>query len=71
MLKNVGVWKEFLDYKFHKIHRIGASDDNKQNIIVHFRSQQFPSEIYYAREKTRTKKWFETLFDKKKNNTSM
>ena len=56
MLKDVGVSKEFFDYKFNKIHRIGAGDGDKQNIIVRFRLNQFPSELYYARKKLKTKK---------------
>ena len=57
MLKDVGVSKEFFDYEFDKIHRIGAADVDKQNIIVRFRSHQFPYELYYARkEKLKTKK---------------
>ena len=55
VLKN-GVSKEFFDYKFDKVHRVGAADDNKQNIIVHFRSHQFSSELYYAWKKIKNKK---------------
>ena len=55
MLKDVGVSKEFFDYEFDKIHRIGAADNNKQNTIVCFRSYQFPSELYYARKKIKNK----------------
>ena len=51
VLKDVGVSKEFFDYEFDKVHRIGAADGDKQNIIVRFRSHQFPSELYYARKK--------------------
>ena len=46
VLKDVGVSKEFLDCEFHKIHRIGAAYGNKQDIIVCFRSHQFPSQLY-------------------------
>ena len=48
MLKDFGVSKEFFDYEFDKVHSIGAADGNKQNVIVPFRSHQFPSELYYA-----------------------
>ena len=55
-IKDVGVSKEFFDYKFDKIHRIGTANGDKQNIIVRFRSQQFPSEIYYGRKEIENKK---------------
>ena len=45
MLKDVGVSKEFFEYEFDKVHRIGAADGNKQNFIVRFRSHQLPSEL--------------------------
>ena len=51
VLKDVGVSKEFFDYEFDKVHRIGAADGDKQNVIVRFRSHQFPSELYYALKK--------------------
>ena len=51
MLKDVGVSKKFFDYEFDKVHRIGAADSDKQNVVVRFRSHQFPSELYYARKK--------------------
>ena len=53
VLKDVGVSKEFFEYEFDKVHRIGAADGDKQNVIVRFRSHQFPSELYYARKKTK------------------
>ena len=37
VLKDVGVSKEFFNYKFDRIHRIGAADGDKQNVIVRFR----------------------------------
>ena len=43
--KDVGVSKEFFDYEFDKVNRIGAADSDKQNVIVRFRSHQFPSEL--------------------------
>ena len=54
-IKDVGVSKEFFDYKFDKIHRIGTANSDKQN-IVRFKSQQYPSEIYYGRKKIENKK---------------
>ena len=45
VLKDVGVSKEFFEYEFDKVHRIGAADGDKQNVIVRFRSHQFPSEL--------------------------
>ena len=51
VLKDVGVSKGFFDYKFDKVHRTGAADGDKQNVMVHFRSHQFPSELYHARKK--------------------
>ena len=56
VLKNVGVSKEFFEYEFDKVHRIGAADGDKQNVIVRFRSHQFPSELYYGRKKIKNKK---------------
>ena len=53
MLKGVGVSKEFFEYEFDKVHRIGAADGDKQNVIVRFRSHQFPSELYYGRKKSK------------------
>ena len=56
VLKDFGVSKEFFNYEFDKIHRIGAADGDKQKIIARFRSHQFPSELYYARKKIKNKK---------------
>ena len=56
VVKDVGVSKEFFDYEFDKVYRIGAADDDKQNVIVRFRSHQFPSELYYARKKIKNEK---------------
>ena len=56
MLKDVEVSKEFFDYEFDKVHRIEAADGDKQNVIVRFRSRQFPSELYYTRKKIKNKK---------------
>ena len=56
VLKDVGVSKEFFEYEFDKVHRIGAADGDKQNVIVRFRSHQFPSELYYGRKKIKNKK---------------
>ena len=56
VLKDVGVSKEFFDYEFDKVHRIEAADGDKQNVIVRFRSRQFPSELYYTRKKIKNKK---------------
>ena len=55
VLKDVGVSKEFFEYEFDKVHRIGAADGDKQNGSS-FRSHQFPSESYYARKKIKNKK---------------
>ena len=56
VFKDVGVSKEFFEYEFDKVHRIGAADGDKQNVIVRFRSHQFPSELYYARKKIKNEK---------------
>ena len=56
VVKDVGVSKEFFDYEFDKVYRIGAADDDKQNVIVRFRSHQFSSELYYARKKIKNEK---------------
>lgn len=44
--------------EYDKMHRIGKKDGNKQNLIIRFRSHQFPSNIYYNRKliKNRTVK---------------
>lgn len=42
VLKDLGVSKEFFGYKFNKTHSIATTDGDKQNIIVRFRSLQFP-----------------------------
>ena len=55
-MKDVGVSKELFEYEFDKVHRIGAADGDKQNVIVRFRSHQFPSELYYARKKIKNEK---------------
>ena len=55
MLKDVVVSKEFFEYKFDKVHRIGAAD-GKKNVMVRFRSHQFPSELYYERKTIKNKK---------------
>ena len=65
MLKDVGISKEFFDYEFDRIRRIGVADCDKQNILVHFRFHQFPSKLYHARKKLKKKIWFKTLFEKK------
>ena len=56
VLKDVVVSKEFFDSEFDKVPRIGAADGDKQNVIVRFRSHQFPIELYYAQKKIKNKK---------------
>ena len=55
MFKDVLVSKEFFEYEFDKVHRIGAAD-GKKNVMVRFRSHQFPSELYYERKTIKNKK---------------
>ena len=47
--------KEELDFEYNKIHRHGKVNGTKQNVIVRFRSHQYPSDLYYAREKIRNR----------------
>ena len=47
--------KEKLDFEYNKIHRHGKVNGTKQNVIVRFRSHQYPSDLYYAREKIRNR----------------
>ena len=71
VVKDVVVSKEFFEYEFNKVHRIGAADGDNQNVIVRFRSHQFPSELYYARKKIKNKKiGLKPSLTKKKNSTS-
>ena len=42
---------EKYENEFDKIHRVCPRIDNKQNIIVRFKSHNFPSTIYYNRKK--------------------
>ena len=43
--------KEEFDFEYCKIHRHGKVNDTKQNVIVRFRSHQYPSDLYYALKK--------------------
>ena len=52
LIKDVGEnSKEEFDFEYDKIHRHGKVNDIKQNVIVRFRSNQYPSDLYYARKK--------------------
>ena len=43
--------KEEFDFEYDKIHSHGKVNGTKQNVIVRFRSHQYPSDLYYARKK--------------------
>ena len=43
--------KEEYDFEYDKIHRHGKVNGTKQNVIVRFRSHQYPSDLYCARKK--------------------
>ena len=43
--------KEEFDFEYDKIHRHGKVNGTTQNVIVRFRSHQYPSDLYYARKK--------------------
>ena len=45
--------KEEFDFEYDKIHRHGKVNDTKQNVIVRFRSHQYPSDLYYAQKKNK------------------
>ena len=47
--------KEELDFEYNKIHRHGKVNGTKQNVIVRFRSHQYPSDLYYARKKIKNR----------------
>ena len=47
--------KEELDFEYNKIHRHGKVNGTKQNVIVRFRSHQYPSDLYYARKEIKNR----------------
>ena len=47
--------KEEFDFEYDKIHRHGKVNGTKQNVIVRFRSHQYPSDLYYARKKIKNR----------------
>ena len=47
--------KEELDFEYNKIHRHGKVNGTKQDIMIRFRSQQYPSDLYYARKKIKNR----------------
>ena len=38
-----------------QVHRHGTVNGTKQNVIVRFRSRQYPSDLYYARKKIKNR----------------
>ena len=46
--------KEEFDFEYNKIHRHGNVNGTKQNIIVRFRSHQYPSDYIMHRKKLKT-----------------
>ena len=47
--------KEDFDFEYDKIHRHGKINSTKENVIVRFRSHQYPSDLYYARKKIKNR----------------
>ena len=47
--------KEEFDFEYDKIHRYGKVNGTKQNVIVRFRSHQYPSDLYYAWKKIKNR----------------
>ena len=47
--------KEEFDFEYDKIHRHGKVNGTTQNVIVRFRSHQYPSDLYYARKKIKNR----------------
>ena len=47
--------KEEFDFEYNKIHRHGKVNGTKQNVIVRFRSHQYPSDLYYVRKKSKNR----------------
>ena len=43
--------KEESDFEYNKIPKHGKVTGTRQNVIVRFRSHQYPSDLYYARKK--------------------
>ena len=55
VLKDMGVQEEEYDFEYDKIHRVGKADGRKQNLIIRFRSHQFPSDVYHDRKRIKNK----------------
>ena len=47
--------KEEFDFEYYKIQRHGKVNGTKQNLIVRFRSHQYPSDLYYAGKKIKNR----------------
>ena len=47
--------KEEFDFEYNKIHRHRKVNGTKQNVIVRFRSHQYPSDVCYARKKIKNR----------------
>ena len=56
MIQDLDITSEEYDFEYDKIHRVGKIDGNEQNVIVRFRSHQFPAELYYNRKRIKNKR---------------
>ena len=56
MIQDLDITIEEYDFEYDKIHRVGKTDGNEQNVIVCFHSHQFPAELYYNRKRIKNKK---------------
>ena len=56
VIQDLDITSEEYDFEYDKIHRVGKIDGNEQNVIVRFRSHQFPAELYYNRKRIKNKR---------------
>ena len=56
LIQDLDITSEEYDFEYDKIHRVGRIDGNEQNVIVHFRSHQFPTELFCNRKRIKNKR---------------
>ena len=56
VILDLDITSQEYDFEYDKINRVGKIDGNEQNVIVRFRSHQFPSELYYNRKRIKSKR---------------
>ena len=59
--------KEEFDFEYNKIHRHRKVNGTKQNVIVRFRSHQYPSDLYYAQKKNLQPHKIKTIANKEED----